>query len=176
VASDGPDAYEEYSEYFTGSPLLDLGCLFGYVEHVPDGIAYVGVDNVAVGRGDDEGLRRRRGTVGDLRAEWARKAADRPETEFYEADFRNLVPTRHWGMVVAFEVLEHHEDCRELAQWLKEHCDRLLISVPEHEGPAGAERNGHAHDNLGQEDFPGFECVGHEFGRIFLLWDCDERS
>ncbi len=171
MGSDGPAAYQKYRGYFTKSPLLDIGCMFGYVEYVPDGTEYVGIDTLIYDVAEDAEIPGRGKTTVQLRAEWRDKERSRPGTSFHVADFLDFVPMRHWGMIVAFEVLEHHVDCLKHAQWLKERCDRLLISVPEKEGPAGAGHNGHKLSGLMTADFPDFQCVGHDFGRMFLLWD-----
>jgi len=171
MASDGPAAYAKYRRFFTKSPLLDIGCMFGYVEYMPDGLEYVGIDTLVYGIPDDQVIPGRGRTTNQLRAEWKAKEFARPGTSFHTADFMDFVPTRHWGEIVAFEVLEHYEDCMQRARWLKGYCDTLFISVPENESPGGAKHNDHVFSGLLVKDFPDFTCVGHDFGRMFLLWE-----
>ena len=54
------------------------------------------------------------------------------------------------------ETLEHLDNGREVAQKLKKHCKRILLSVPYREKP-GMLGIHHRIHNLTQDDFPGFE-------------------
>ena len=57
--------------------------------------------------------------------------------------------------IVAMEVIEHIHNGKELAQTLKKHCKRLLITVPYMEEP-GFWGEHHVLHRLNEADFPGF--------------------
>jgi len=173
MATDGPKAYKDMARFFTKSPLLDIGCSFGFIDNLPDSLEYVGIDPFCY-VGDDHVVRYGI-TVEQTYELWKEKEKARPGTNFYRERFETFLPGKHFGMIVCFEVLEHYIDCQEKVEWLKQFCDRLLISVPLHEGPSGAKANGHMFDDLSEKDFPGMVQVATGYGRIFLMWDREDK-
>jgi GT2 family glycosyltransferase len=75
--------------------------------------------------------------------------------QFLHADI-NDVNIEICDVIIAFEVLEHLDNGREIAQELKKHCKCLLTTVPFME-PVGLWGPHHKLHGLSQEDFPGFE-------------------
>lgn len=62
----------------------------------------------------------------------------------------------HYDVIIAFEVLEHAPNGRDVAQKLKKHCDTLIISCPYKE-PVGFWGKHHVLHGLDKKDFPEFE-------------------
>ena len=144
-----------------GRSILDVGCAHGDgCTFIPTGKQYVGVDINTKNVCYEE-------------KHWPGFVREAPigERIFHKADFRQFVYTKWWDCIVAMEVLEHLEDGKEWAQRLKEHCKRLLISVPENRDGQGEENNGHVLRNLTVSDFPGFHHYASNSYSMFLMWD-----
>ena len=58
--------------------------------------------------------------------------------------------------IIAFEVIEHLDNGLEIVEKLKQHCKRLLITVP-HNEPKGFWGEHHKLHGLTEKDFPGFK-------------------
>ena len=125
------------SSRVVGKTLLEVGCSNGYgSQFFGDEIDYLGLDydpaiiEVAAEEGWGENKR------------------------FINADI-NTFDLKQYDTIVAMEVIEHIDTGREIAQKLKKHCKRLLITVPYMETP-GFWGEHHKLHMLNEADFPGF--------------------
>jgi glycosyltransferase involved in cell wall biosynthesis len=119
--------------------VLELGCSNAYgLNILGEGIDYTGYDYC------------------EAVMEFGRK--EHPDAKFKVVNLEKEKIVGFWDTIIAFEVLEHLENCKELAQELKEHCNTLLCSVPYNE-PKGYWGGWHKHHQLKEEDFPGFDYV-----------------
>ena len=121
----------------TGKTLLEVGCSNGYGSQFFDNsIDYLGLDYDAaiVQVAQEEG--------------WGENK------RFINADI-NTFELGQYDTIVAMEVIEHIDTGREIAQKLKKHCKRLLITVPYMEEP-GFWGEHHKLHMLNEADFPGF--------------------
>lgn len=125
--------YEWAQKHMVGDTILDIGCSSGW------GVRYFGRDGY-LGVDYDEQI--------------IQYAKDNFGPKFVCADI-NTFDIGRFDTIVAFEVLEHLDNGRELAQRLKGHCRKLLISVPYNE-PPGFWGVHHKLHHLTPEDFPGF--------------------
>lgn len=126
-----------------GMRVLELGCSTGFgTRLLPDGIDYTGVDYSAevVAFAQDQF-----GTTG------------RPGRRFIcstiDGFLHDAVPC--WDVIIAFEVLEHVPNGREVAQRLKQYADTVLITTPYRE-PVGFWGKHHVLHGLQERDFPQF--------------------
>jgi len=130
--------YEFAAKNLTGKKVLEIGCSSGYgLRFLPPDIEYTGVDyDAAI-------------------VDFAQKHFGGPNRTFVHADIHEFEFLERYDTIIAFEVIEHLDDGKELAQKLKAHCDTLLISTPyrEHPGLWGAHHKLH---RLSEKDFPGF--------------------
>jgi GT2 family glycosyltransferase len=120
-----------------GNSLLEIGCSNGYgSQFFGDDIQYLGLDYdapiITVAR--EEGW-------GDNK-------------KFVNADI-NTFELQQYDTIVAMEVIEHIDTGLEIAQKLKNHCKRLLITVPYMETP-GFWGEHHKLHMLNQTHLPGF--------------------
>ena len=74
---------------------------------------------------------------------------------FYHADI-NTFELGRYSTIIAFEVIEHLDNGLEIVEKLKQHCKRLLITVP-HNEPKGFWGEHHKLHGLTEKDFPGFK-------------------
>jgi GT2 family glycosyltransferase len=131
--------YDFAAKHLTGKKILEFGCSSGYgLRMLPKDIDYTGVDY-------DEKI-----------IEFAMANFANPNRKFVHADIHNYPITDHYSTIIAFEVIEHLDDGKEIAQMLKKHCDTLLITTPYKE-PVGFWGEHHKIHGLSQKDFPGFE-------------------
>jgi len=142
-----PREYSRYmwaSKNLTGKKILELGCSSGYGQRFfPDDIEYTGYDY-------DKAI-----------IEYAKKEFPKGKYEIVDLEEPlSLGLTLHEDSdtIIAFEVLEHLTNGKELAQELKNYCDTLLITVPYKE-PTGLWGPHHKLHQLDETDFPGFEYV-----------------
>lgn len=125
------------SERATGDTLLEIGCSNGYGSQFFGGeINYLGLDYdekiITVAREEGWGQNKR----------------------FVHADI-NTFKLGQYDTIVAMEVIEHLDNGLGVAQRLKDHCKRLLITVPYRETP-GFWGEHHRLHMLGEEHFPEF--------------------
>ena len=121
-----------------GKTLLEVGCSNGYgSQFFGDDVAYLGVDYDAkiIEVAWEEG--------------WGKNK------QFMHADINTFQFDQKYDTIVAMEVIEHIDNGREIAQKLKKHCKRLLITVPYMEEP-GFWGEHHKLHRLTEADFPGF--------------------
>jgi len=120
-----------------GKTLLEVGCSNGYGSQFFDNsIDYLGLDYNAdiIEVAGEEG--------------WGKNKL------FMHADI-NTFELGQYDTIVAMEVIEHIDTGKEIAQKLKKHCKRLLITVPYMEEP-GFWGEHHKLHRLTEADFPGF--------------------
>jgi len=125
------------NENLLGKNVLEVGCSTGYgIQFLPNDIQYVGMD------------------YNERIVDVAVKQNWRPNTTFVHADINQIDLLQH-DTIIAFEVIEHLDNGLEIVEKLKNHCKRLLISVPFKE-PVGFWGEHHKLHNLSIVDFVGF--------------------
>jgi 2-polyprenyl-3-methyl-5-hydroxy-6-metoxy-1,4-benzoquinol methylase len=120
-----------------GKKILEIGCSTGYgSQFFPNDINYMGLDYdhtiIEVAREQEWGL----------------------NTSFQFADI-NTYPLAFYDTIVAFEVIEHLDNGLKIVEKLKDHCKRLLITVP-HNEPVGFWGEHHKLHQLNEAHFKGF--------------------
>lgn len=130
--------YKWAAENLLGTKLFELGCSSGYgVQFFPENIDYTGLDyDKFIVRAAKE-------------QDWKRN------TNFINADI-NKYELDQYDTIVAFEVIEHLDNGIEVVEKLKQHCKRLIISVPMLE-PPGFWGPHHKLHMLDESFFPGFK-------------------
>lgn len=131
-----------------GNSVLEIGCSNGYgSQFFGDTVDYLGLDYDA-----------------DI-IEVAREEGWGDNKKFVHADI-NTFELGQYDTIVAMEVIEHLDNGLEIAQRLKQHCKRLLITVPYMETP-GFWGEHHRLHMLNQSHLPGFtyQFMG-EYGAI----------
>ena len=120
-----------------GSTILEVGCSNGYgSQFFGDEIDYLGLDyDAAI-------------------IEVAREEGWGENKKFVHADI-NKFDLGQYDTIVAMEVIEHLDNGIEVAQKLKQHCRRLLITVPYKEIPKFWGEHHRLH-MLDESHFPGF--------------------
>lgn len=131
-----------------GNSVLEVGCSTGYgSQFFPHQIRYLGLDYdpiiIDVAKEQDWFINR----------------------EFIQADI-NQYPLETYDTIVAFEVIEHLDNGLEIVERLKQHCKRLLISVP-HNEPPGFWGEHHKLHGLTEANFLGFDfAFVSEHGKV----------
>lgn len=125
------------NKHLWGNNVLEIGCSTGYgSQFFPNNIYYLGLDYDPI--------------IVDVakEQEWN-----------YNRDFEwaniNTYKLGDYDTIVAFEVIEHLDNGLEIVEKLKQHCQRLLISVP-HNEPKGFWGEHHKLHGLNESNFPGF--------------------
>jgi 2-polyprenyl-3-methyl-5-hydroxy-6-metoxy-1,4-benzoquinol methylase len=121
-----------------GKKILEIGCSTGYgSQFLPNDINYMGLDYdhtiIEVAREQEWGL----------------------NTSFTFADI-NTYPLAQYDTIIAFELIEHLDNGLEIAQKLKQHCKRLLLTIP-HNEPKGFWGEHHKLHGLNELNFPDFK-------------------
>ena len=121
-----------------GKNILEIGCSTGYgSQFLPNDINYIGLDYdhtiIEVAREQEWGL----------------------NTSFTFADI-NTYPLAQYDTIIAFELIEHIDNGLEIAQKLKQHCKRLLLTTP-HNEPKGFWGEHHKLHGLNESNFPDFK-------------------
>jgi glycosyltransferase involved in cell wall biosynthesis len=131
-----------------GKKVLEIGCSNGYgSQFLPDDIEYTGID------------------YDDQIVEVAREEGWGDNKKFVWADI-NTYDLEQYDTIIAFEVVEHLDNGLEIVQKLKQHCKRLLITVPYME-PPGFWGEHHKLHMLNESHLPGFEYYFcDEYGNI----------
>jgi len=131
-----------------GNSLLEIGCSNGYgSQFFGDSVNYLGLDYnpEIVTVAAEEG--------------WGKNK------KFVNADI-NTFDLQQYDTIVAMEIIEHIDNGLEVAQRLKKHCKRLLITVPYKETP-GFWGEHHRLHMLDESHLPGFEYkFMNEIGQI----------
>jgi 2-polyprenyl-3-methyl-5-hydroxy-6-metoxy-1,4-benzoquinol methylase len=121
-----------------GKNILEIGCTTGYgSQFIPNDSNYIGLDYdpiiIEVAREQEWGL----------------------NTSFTNADI-NTYPLAQYDTIIAFELIEHIDNGLEIAQKLKQHCQRLLLTTP-HNEPKGFWGEHHKLHGLNESHFPDFQ-------------------
>jgi glycosyltransferase involved in cell wall biosynthesis len=120
-----------------GGTVLEVGCSNGYgSQFFGDEVNYLGLDY-------DEKI-----------VEVAREEGWGDNKQFVHADI-NTFPLEQYDTIVAMEVIEHLDNGLEITQRLKQHCKRLLVTVPYMETP-GFWGEHHRLHMLNESHLPGF--------------------
>jgi GT2 family glycosyltransferase len=122
-----------------GTNILEIGCSTGYGrQFFQDLISYRGLDYDPI--------------IVDVATEqnWSddHTIFDWANINTYELD--------EYDTIIAFEVIEHLDNGLEIVEKLKNHCKRLLITVP-HNEPKGFWGEHHRLHGLTEKDFPNFQ-------------------
>lgn len=123
--------------HLLGKNILEIGCSTGYgSQFLPNDVNYIGLDY-------DQ-------TIIEVANEqkWGLNAS------FQFADI-NTYPLAQYDTIIAFELIEHIDNGLEIAQKLKNHCKRLLLTTP-HNEPKGFWGEHHKLHGLNELHFPGF--------------------
>ena len=128
--------YEFAGKNVLPGSVLEIGCSTGYGYQFLQSLAYIGLDYDPI--------------IVDVAKEqqWSDNAT------FYQADI-NTYELGQYTNIIAFEVIEHLDNGLEIVEKLKQHCKRLLITVP-HNEPKGFWGEHHKLHGLTEKDFPGF--------------------
>lgn len=121
-----------------GKNILEIGCSTGYgSQFIPNNSNYIGLDYdpiiIDVAREQEWGL----------------------NTSFTNADI-NTYPLAQYDTIIAFELIEHVVNGLEIAQMLKNHCKRLLLTTP-HNEPKGFWGEHHKLHGLNESHFSDFK-------------------
>ena len=120
-----------------GNSVLEVGCSNGYgSQFFGDTVNYLGLDY-------DENI-----------VEVAREEGWGDNKQFVNADINTFL-LEQYDTIVAMEVIEHLDNGLEVAQRLKQHCKRLLVTVPYMETP-GFWGEHHKLHMLNETHLPGF--------------------
>ena len=120
-----------------GNNVLELGCSTGYGSQFLENVNYLGLD------------------YDPIIVSVANEQNWHPNCFFQYADI-NTFELFDYDTIVAFEVIEHLDNGLEIVEKLKQHCKRLLITVP-HNEPKGFWGEHHKLHGLTEKDFPGFK-------------------
>jgi len=130
--------YEWAARNLLQGSILEIGCSTGYgYQFLPQSVPYMGLDYDPI--------------IIDVAKEqqWSDNAT------FYHADINTFEFGRYTN-IIAFEVIEHLDNGLEIVEKLKQHCKRLLITVP-YDEPKGFWGEHHKLHGLTEKDFPGFK-------------------
>jgi SAM-dependent methyltransferase len=121
-----------------GKNILEIGCSTGYgSQFLPNDTNYMGLDYdpviIEVAREQEWGL----------------------NASFTNADI-NTYSLAQYDTIIAFELIEHIVNGLEIAQMLKNHCKRLLLTTP-HNEPKGFWGEHHKLHGLNESNFPDFQ-------------------
>jgi SAM-dependent methyltransferase len=136
------------NKHLYGNNILEIGCSTGYgSQFLPNNINYLGLDYdpiiISVAKEQDWGYKR----------------------EFEQADI-NTYKLGNYDTIIAFEVIEHLDNGLEIVEKLKNHCHRLLITVP-HNEPKGFWGEHHKLHGLTEDNFLGFKfSYINEHGKV----------
>jgi glycosyltransferase involved in cell wall biosynthesis len=150
--------YEWAGKNILPGSVLEIGCSTGYGYQFLNTKAYMGLDYdpIIVDVAKDQ--------------QWSDDAT------FYQADI-NTYELGTYTNIIAFEVIEHLDNGLEVVEKLKQHCTRLLITVP-HNEPKGFGGEHHRLHGLTEKDFPGFtfEYINHNGDISSLLQVVDSNN
>jgi SAM-dependent methyltransferase len=131
-------ANRNLKENLLGQSVLEIGCSTGYgSQFLPNNIQYLGLD------------------YDPVIIQVAQEQQWNENTSFVNADI-NTYPLEQYDTIIAFELIEHIDNGLEIAQKLKKHCKRLLLTTP-HNEPPGFWGEHHKLHGLNESHFPGFK-------------------
>ena len=121
-----------------GKNILEIGCSTGYgSQFLPNDIKYLGLD------------------YDPVIIQVAQEQQWNENISFISADI-NTYSLQQYDTIIAFELIEHLDNGLEIAQKLKNHCKRLLLTTP-HNEPVGFWGEHHKLHGLNESHFPGFK-------------------
>ena len=121
-----------------GKNILEIGCSTGYgSQFLPNDIKYLGLD------------------YDPVIIQVAQEQQWNENISFVSADI-NIYPLQQYDTIIAFELIEHLNNGLEIAQKLKNHCKRLLLTTP-HNEPVGFWGEHHKLHGLNESHFQGFK-------------------
>lgn len=130
--------YKWAAENIIGNKIFELGCSSGYgTQFLAEDVDYTGLD------------------YDKFIIDAAREQNWKRNTQFINADI-NTYELGDYDTIIAFEVIEHLDNGIEVVEKLKQHCKRLIISVPMLE-PPGFWGPHHKLHMLDESFFPGFK-------------------
>ena len=132
--------YQWAARNILGNKIFELGCSSGYgTQFLAEDIDYTGLDydKFIIDAAKEQN--------------WKRK------TQFINADI-NAYELDNYDTIIAFEVIEHLDNGLDIVEKLKQHCKRLIISVPMLE-PVGHWGPHHKLHMLDESFFPGFRFM-----------------
>ena len=164
-------ANRNLKENLLGQSVLEIGCSTGYgSQFLPNNIRYLGLDYdpVIISVANEQ--------------QWGLNAS------FVHADI-NTYPLQQYDTIIAFELIEHIDNGLEIAQKLKQHCKRLLLTTP-HNEPVGFWGEHHKLHGLNESHFPDFQYEfineegyvskepaeikeGNRFNLMIMRWDSE---
>ena len=121
-----------------GKNILEIGCSTGYgSQFLPNDVNYLGLDYdpIIIGVANEQG--------------WGKGVS------FINSDI-NVFPLQQYDTIIAFEFIEHIDNGLEIAQKLKQHCKRLLLTTP-HNEPVGFWGEHHKLHGLNESHFSNFK-------------------
>lgn len=126
------------NRHLFGKNILEIGCSTGYgSQFLPNDINYLGLD------------------YDPIIIQVAQEQQWNENTSFAYADI-NTFPLEQYDTIIAFEIIEHIDNGLEIAQKLKQHCKRLLLTTP-HNEPKGFWGEHHKLHGLNESHFPDFK-------------------
>lgn len=121
-----------------GKNILEIGCSTGYgSQFLPNDINYIGLD------------------YDPIIIQVAQEQRWNENISFAYADI-NTFSLKQYDTIIAFEIIEHIDNGLEIAQKLKNHCRRLLLTTP-HNEPKGFWGEHHKLHGLNELHFPDFK-------------------
>lgn len=121
-----------------GRKILEIGCSTGYgSQFLPNDVNYLGLD------------------YDPVIIQVANEQQWNENISFVYADI-NTYPLSQYDTIIAFELIEHLDNGLEMAQKLKKHCKRLLLTTP-HNEPVGFWGEHHKLHGLNESHFPDFK-------------------
>ncbi len=121
-----------------GKNILEIGCSTGYgSQFLPNNISYLGLD------------------YDPIIIQVAHEQQWNENISFAYADI-NTFSLKQYDTIIAFEIIEHIDNGLEIAQKLKQHCNRLLLTTP-HNEPKGFWGEHHKLHGLNESHFPDFK-------------------
>lgn len=132
--------YKWAAKNLLGQTLLEVGCSNGFgSQFFPQSVQYLGID------------------IDEPIIQFA-KLEEWGSTRQFQCSDVNDFELGFYDTIVAFEVIEHMDNGLEVVKRLKNHCNRLLVSVPYNEEP-GFWGEHHRLHRLNESHFPDFRCV-----------------
>lgn len=129
--------YQYAVDNLVGTNILEIGCSSGFgIQFFPKNIKYTGVDY------DKHIIKAAKEQNWDY------------DCEFIHADI-NQFPLGQYDTIIAFETIEHIKNGLEVVERLKNHCKRLIITVPMNEQPKQFSPH-HLIHNLNEKSFKDF--------------------
>jgi GT2 family glycosyltransferase/2-polyprenyl-3-methyl-5-hydroxy-6-metoxy-1,4-benzoquinol methylase len=132
--------YTHAANNLSGKKVLEIGCSSGYaLKFLPKDVDYTGLDY-------DSNI-----------IEYARDNFGREGVRFICADIHTFEFVEHYDTIIAYEFIEHISDGKEMAQKLKQHCNKLFLTVPYMEPRSAPWGPHHKMHELAAKDFPNFD-------------------